>query len=57
MRFEPFAGITAVELQIHKEEAIDLIQQRYRLPAEVAERIVASARNIDQACSIAELMR
>jgi hypothetical protein len=57
MRFKTFAGINAIELQIHKEEAIDLIQERYRLPADVAKRIVASAKNIDQAYSIAELMR
>jgi hypothetical protein len=57
MHFEATARLTATEIQFQREEAIEHLRERYRMPAQVAERIVASSKNIDQACSIAELMR
>lgn len=51
------SGLRAEEITIEREETVDLICRRHGLAREVAERIVASARTIDQAHALAELMR
>jgi hypothetical protein len=52
-----FAEPSAVEIAIQKEEAVAFICHRYRLPTDVADRIVKMSKDVDQAYSIAELMR
>lgn len=45
------------ELQIDREETVDLLCRRHGLARDVAERIVMAARNVDHAHAVAELMR
>ena len=57
MRFDHTAPLTPSELDLIKDEAIDLIRQRTGLSEELAQRVVERSRNLDQAISLAELMR
>lgn len=57
MRFDHTAPLTPSELDLIKDEAIDLIRQRTGLSEELAQRVLERSRNIDQAISLAELMR
>jgi hypothetical protein len=57
MHFDHTAPLTPSELDLIKDEAIDLIRQRTGLSEELAQRVVERSRNLDQALSLAELMR
>ena len=57
MRNAHIAPPTPTELDLIKDEAIDLIRQRTGLSEELAQRVVERSRNLDQAISLAELMR
>ena len=46
-----------LEIDVIRDETIDLLCHRHRLEREVAERIVRMARNVDHAHALAELMR
>lgn len=57
MRFDHTAPLTPSEHDLIRDEAIDLIRQRTGLSEELAQRVVERSRNLDQAISLAELMR
>jgi hypothetical protein len=48
---------TPEELQMQREETVELLRRRFALDADVAQRIVRIARNVDHAFALAELMR
>jgi hypothetical protein len=48
---------TREEIEFRRREDAARISELYRLPRDVCERIVAMAKNIDQAHSIASLMK
>ena len=54
---EVLAGLRQLEIEIDREETIELLCHRHRLQRDVAVRIVQIARDVDQAHAIAELMR
>lgn len=51
------SDLRELEIQLDREETVELLCQRHRLQRDVAERIVRMARNVDHAHAIAELMR
>ena len=51
------SDLRRLEIEIDREETVDLLCRRHRLQREVAERIVHMARNVDHAHALAELMR
>jgi hypothetical protein len=57
MRYDHRSPPTPTELDIIKLETIDLIRERLGLSEELAQRVVERSRSIDQAISLAELMR
>jgi len=57
MHYNHITAPSRTELDLIRDETIDLICQRTGLSPEVAQRIVEKSRNIDQAISLAELMR
>jgi hypothetical protein len=57
MRYDHLTQPTPTELDLIKDEAIDLIRERTGLSEELAQRVVERSRNLDQALSLAELMR
>ena len=50
-------SIRDLEIAHHPAEHAAELEERYRLPPDVARRIAEKARSIDQAHAIAELMR
>jgi len=56
MFFDHFS-LSPTERELLKEEAIEIIRSRLGLAEELARRVVARSRSIDQAISLAELMR
>ena len=50
-------SLTDLEGKLSRNENTARLSVRYGLPRDVAQRIVEMSANIDQACSIAELMR
>jgi hypothetical protein len=57
MRYTPHLPPSLVELDLIRLETIDLLRDRFRLSEDLAERVVARSRSVDQAIAIAELMR
>ena len=54
---EVLAGLRELEIEIDREETVELLCHRHRLQRDVAMRIVKIARNVAHAHAIAELMR
>ena len=50
-------SIRDLDIAHHPAEHAAELEERYRLPPDVARRIAEKARSIDQAHAIAELMR
>ena len=58
MRYDRISSSTTpTELALIKDDTINLICQRTRLSEDLARRIVEMSRTVDQAMSLAELMR
>jgi hypothetical protein len=57
MRYDHTNPPTSTELDLIRDEAVDLIRERTGLSRELAQRVVERSRNLDQAISLAELMR
>ena len=57
MRYDHANPPTSTELDLIRDEAVDLIRERTGLSRELAQRVVERSRNLDQAISLAELMR
>ncbi|HTJ56342.1 MAG TPA: hypothetical protein VL418_02090 [Devosiaceae bacterium] len=57
MRIEIARLESREEIEFRRKEDAARLSERYDLPRDVAERIVAMAKNIDQAHSIASLMK
>lgn len=51
------SALIAEEIKFQKRENAEAIAEHFRLEYDVAERIAAMAKSLDQAVAIAELMR